>query len=79
MKSEARCTRASTTLQCFIRRLLAGAETKRHRELKRRWASRRWCGGRRPRRRPAKMPSRAKAKRENARRALIRPVGLARS
>ena len=27
-------TRASTTLQCFIRRLLAGAETKRRRELK---------------------------------------------
>ena len=27
-------TRASTTLQCFIRRLLAGAETRRRRELK---------------------------------------------
>jgi hypothetical protein len=66
-------TRASTSIQCFIRKLLAGAETKRRRELKKALGIAAMV-----RRKKAEKEAREnaiarkKAKRENARRALIR-------
>ena len=74
MKSEdAIRTRASTTLQCFIRRLLAGAETKRRRELKKAALARAMVRRKKAEKEAKEQAiARKKAKRENARRALIR-------